>query len=142
AWMETDAEELLARQNKMTGPHTTLDFDMYDDRTHPEYPRYPGSIITRKDLRRVINGYDTGVRYVDDHVGRIIEKLKTAGVYEDTLIIISADHAENLGELGIYGEHGTADSATCRIPMIIKLPGGATGVNSKFHYNVDLAPTL
>ena len=142
AWLETDAEAIIAKQNKMTGPHTTLDFDMYDDRTRPEYPRYPGSILNRKDLRRVFNGYDTGVRYVDDHVGRIVQKLKDAGVYEDTVIIISADHGENLGELGIYGEHGTADSATCRIPLIIKWPGGATGENSKFHYNVDLAPTL
>lgn len=142
AWLEKDAEEIIARHNKLTGPHTSLDFEMYDERTNPRYPRHPGSIRNREDLRRVFNGYDTAVRYVDDHVGRIVEKLKSAGVYEDTVIIISADHGENLGELGIYGEHGTADSATCRIPLVIKWPGGATGVNSKFHYNVDLAPTL
>jgi arylsulfatase A-like enzyme len=59
------------------------------------------------------------------------------------MIIISADHGENLGELGIYGEHGTADQGTCRIPLIIKYPGGASGArNTRLHYNLDLAPTL
>ncbi len=141
-WLETDAEAVLARHNRLTGPHSSLDFDMYDDRPHPDYPRYPDSVRTRADLRRVFNGYDTGIRYVDDHIGRIVARLKAAGIYDDTAIIISADHGENLGELGIYSEHGTADSATCRIPLIIKWPGGAAGVNSKLHYNVDLAPTL
>lgn len=42
---------------------------------------------------------------------------------EDTAILISADHGESLGELGIYSEHGTADEATCRIPMIVRWPG-------------------
>lgn len=141
-WLESEAEAVIARHNRLTGPHTSLDYDMYDDRVHPEYPRYPGCIRTRADLRRVFNGYDTGIRYVDGYIGLIVEKLKAVGVYDDTAIIISADHGENLGELGIYSEHGTADSATCRIPLIIKWPGGEHGVNSNFHYNIDLAPTL
>ena len=141
-WLESDAEAIIARHNRLTGPHTSLDLDMYGEREYAEYPRHPGSIRDRAGLRRVIDGYDTGIRHVDDHIGRIVEHLRAAGVYEDTAIIISADHGENLGELGIYAEHATADSATCRIPLIVKWPGGARGVNSKFHYNVDLAPTL
>ncbi len=48
-----------------------------------------------------------------------------------------------MGELGIYAEHGTADKATCNIPMIIKWPGLAGGrVDSGLHYNIDLLPTL
>lgn len=142
AWMEEDVDGLLARHNRKTGPHSSLDIGMYHDREEPGFPRHPGKLTDRSQLRRMIDGYDTGVRYTDDHVGRIVAMLKAAGVYEDTAIIISADHGENLGELGIYGEHGTADTATCRIPMIVKWPGGAKGVNSKLHYNVDLAPTL
>ena len=49
-----------------------------------------------------------------------------------------------MGELAIYGEHATADHATCRIPMIIRWPGKtrAGSVNSGLHYNLDLLPTL
>ena len=94
-------------------------------------------------MKKLIDGYDTGVRYADDHVGRIVAALKAAGVYEDTIIIISGDHGENLGELGIYSEHATADEYTCHIPLIIKYPGGVQGARDRgFHYNLDLAPTL
>jgi choline-sulfatase len=141
AWLEDD--DLLRRHQALTGPHTALDFSMYSGGEDPQFPRSPGSITDRASLRRAMDGYDMGVRYVDDQIGSIVSQLKAAGVYDDTLIIILADHGENLGELGIYGEHGTADQATCRVPLIVKHPGGARGVrNTRFHYTLDLAPTL
>ncbi|MDR1190188.1 MAG: sulfatase-like hydrolase/transferase [Verrucomicrobiales bacterium] len=141
AWL--DDEAVLARHRRRAGPHTALDIAMYDDATDPRHPRQPGKITDRAALRRMIDGYDTGVRYADDHVARIIGALKKAGVYDDTIIIVSGDHGENLGELGIYGEHATADEVTCRVPLIVRCPGGPRGaVDDAFHYNLDLAPTL
>jgi arylsulfatase A-like enzyme len=141
-WLDDD--ELIARHTRMTGPHTALDVGMYHDREDPKYPRHPGKVTDRASLRRMIDGYDTAVRYVDDCIARIVAHLKQAGVYDDTAIVISADHGENLGELGIYGEHGTADHVTCRVPLIVKWPGVAGGGRSLdgLHYNVDLAPTV
>jgi len=141
-WMEHDTDALIARHNLKTGPHSSLDIAMYDGAEDARFPRQPGKVTDRASLRRLIDGYDTGIRYVDDHIGRIVSLLKEAGVYEDTAIIISADHGENQGELGIYAEHGTADAGTCHIPLIIRWPGGASGRNRALHYNVDLAPTL
>ncbi|MGC8538991.1 MAG: sulfatase [Phycisphaerae bacterium] len=138
-----DDEALIHRHNRITGPHTSLDINMYDDAESPLYPRHPGKITDLIAMRKCIDGYDTAVRYVDDQVGRIVAGLKAAGIYDQTAIIVSGDHGENLGELGIYGEHATADQATCRIPMIIKWPGGKAGlVNTGLHYHLDLAPTL
>lgn len=140
-WLDDDA--VIARHKKMTGPHTAMDIAMYDDSENPRYPRQPGKITDKASLRKMIDGYDTGTRYVDHQIGLIVKMLKDAGVYEDTAIIISADHGENQGELGIYGEHGTADQGTCNIPMIIKWPGGKTGVTcDSLIYNLDLAPTM
>ena len=69
--------------------------------------------------------------------------MKEKGIYEDTAIIISSDHGENLGELGIYSEHGTADAVTCRIPLIIKWPGvRSSGPDKGFHYNLDFSSTI
>ena len=83
------------------------------------------------------------MRWTDDNIAQILDQLKDLGVYEDTAVIITSDHGENFGELGLYGEHGTADEPTCHIPMIIKWPGGLKGhVDSGFHDNVDLAPTV
>lgn len=140
AWLDDD--EVIARHNKITGPHTSMEIGMYHDIEDEQFPRQPGCVTDRASMRRQIDGYDTGIRYVDDHVGRIVTMLKEADVFDDTVIIVSADHGENQGEFGIYGEHGTADVATCRIPLIIKWPGAATGENHKLQYNIDLAPTL
>jgi choline-sulfatase len=136
-------EEVLAEHRKKIGPHSPHEINMYDNHTYPEYPRHPGEIKDMSDLRRMIDGYDCGIRYADEHVGCIFEALEEAGVMDDLAVIISSDHGENMGELGIYGEHGTADQITCRIPMIIRWPGGKAGhVDHGLHYNLDLAPTL
>lgn len=138
-WMH----EHLDRWQHKTGPHTAMDPGMYRDAGNERHPRVPERIDSADRLKQWIDGYDTAIRYVDEAIGRIIEKLKAAGVYEETAIIISADHGENQGELGIYGEHGTADQGTCNIPMIVKWPGGAAGkVEDGLHYNLDWAPTL
>ena len=125
------------------GPHSAIDIGMYKDATDPKYPRVPDRLDSPEKLKQYIDGYDTAVRYVDDQIKHILGKLEAAGVLDDTLIIISADHGENQGDMGIYGEHGTADHATCHLPFIVKGPGVVQGhVDDGLHYNVDWAPTL
>ncbi|MEH7272235.1 sulfatase [Neobacillus vireti] len=107
------------------------------------WPRHGKQIEAYEDLRMIIDNYDCAIRYMDDHVGQVLRKLEELGVMEDTAILISADHGENMGELGIYSEHGTADQGTCHIPMIIRWPNGLKGtVDEGLHYHLDLAPTL
>ena len=128
----------------MAGPHTAQDLSMYDSATNPSYPRHPGDLPDMGAVRRMIDGYDCGIRYLDDHIGRLVAALAAKGVMEDLVVVISSDHGENMGELGVYVEHGTADQITCRIPMIVRWPGTvkAGGVDTGLHYNLDLIPTL
>lgn len=136
-------EEVFGEHLKHTGPHGLNEINMYDDAENPKYPRHPGKIVNYKELKRLFDGYDCGVRYADMLIGQVIESLKSKGIYDETAIIVTSDHGENMGELGIYAEHGTADHATCHIPMIIKWPGGQSGVSDNgLHYNLDLAPTM
>jgi choline-sulfatase len=136
-------DEVWQSHLNMVGPHGAHEINMWDDFERPKFPRHPGSVRTKKDLRRMFDGYDTAIRYVDDQIGVIVEMLKQAGVYEETAIVISADHGENIGELGLYGEHGTADNITCRVPLIMKWPGKDEGrVYDGLQYNLDLAPTI
>ena len=147
-------DELLARHLKRGGPHSAQDLGMYVDSDTENYPRTPARITDRDSLKKWIDGYDTAVRYVDDAVGRLFDRLREAGVWDDTAIIVSADHGENQGDLGIYGEHGTADQGTCHIPMIIRWPGPPAGagagveprtnagtVDHGLHYHLDWPPT-
>lgn len=140
AWMNADT---LARHRKLAGPHKPRETAMYDNSVNPSTPRFPGEIADMAGLHQMIDGYDCGIAYMDSHIGRLFAALKEKGVWDDLILIISADHGENQGELGIYGEHGTADEATCRIPLILRFPGCAPGhVDEDFHYQIDLLPTL
>lgn len=117
-----DDPELIKRHNAMSGPRTSLDQNMRTYKQDPLYPRHPYEVVDQKSMRRMVDGYDTAIRYVDDQIRLIVDQLKLAGVYEDTAIIISSDHGENMGELGIYAEHATADEGTCHLPLIVKWP--------------------
>lgn len=140
AWL---TEERLEHHKTLAGPHTARDNGMYNGTENPAYPRMVNDIHDMARLRDCIDGYDCGIRYMDDHIGAILAKLDEMGILDETMIIVTADHGENFGELGIYSEHGTADRITCRIPMIIRYPGGKKGyVDRGLHYSVDLLPTL
>jgi choline-sulfatase len=135
--------EILAEHHRFPGPHTAQDIAMYDNSTDPRYPRHPGEVHDIESLRQLIDGYDTGIRYMDTHIGYLFDALIKQGVMDDLAIIISSDHGENLGELGIYAEHGTADVLTCRVPLIIRWPGKVSNfIDQGLHYNLDLLPTL
>ena len=140
AWL---TDEVVAQHQQKVGPHCAQEISMWNDAENPEVPRHPGAVRNRADLRRMIDGYDTGILQVDEHLGRIFAFLKENGLWEDMVIIVTADHGENLGEFGIYGEHATADDPTCRVPLIIRWPGARAGeVDDGLHYNLDFAPTL
>ncbi|NLF29913.1 MAG: sulfatase-like hydrolase/transferase [Planctomycetes bacterium] len=139
-WLTAD---VLEEHRGRVGPHGAREVSMYDNRAYKDRPRQLGEIKDMADLKHHMDGYDCGIRYMDGHIARIVEALKAKGVWEDTAVIITSDHGENQGELGIYAEHGTADAITCRIPMIVRWPGGRAGhVDDGLHYNLDLAPTL
>ncbi len=138
------SQELIDRHMKIPGPHTIQDIGMYSDWSPPNCPRQPGHVTNMDEMRRLIDGYDCGIRYMDDHVGILLAELETKGVLKDTVIIVSSDHGENFGELGLYAEHATADQACNRIPMIIRWPGKvpAGKTDCGLHYNIDLLPSL
>jgi arylsulfatase A-like enzyme len=91
----------------------------------------------------MIDGYDVGIRYADDHFGQVLDALEDQGVLDETIIIISSDHGENQGELNVYGDHQTADHITSRVPLIIRWPGvSGERVDTALHYQADMAATV
>lgn len=135
-------DNVLEEHLMHVGPHSANEVNMYNDDEVDCYPRHPGSIKDRAGLKKMFDGYDCGIRYMDEQLGKVIAYLKEKDKYNDMVIIVTSDHGENMGELGLYGEHATADEITTRIPMLIKYPGMKVGVDSGFHYNLDLLPTL
>ncbi len=67
--------------------------------------------------------YGGEVSYVDAQIGRLLDSLRAAGQLQNTLVIITADHGESLGEHDYWFEHGRyAYEATCRVPLMIRFP--------------------
>jgi len=94
------------------------------------------------DARRLFDGYDTGIRYADEHAGKLVAALGSLGVLDETAIVVTSDHGENQGELNVYADHHTADGITSRVPFLLSWPGLAPRVDPGFHYQVDLAATV
>jgi arylsulfatase A-like enzyme len=77
-----------------------------------------GAPIT--DLAHYNGKYDREIRYLDDQIGRLLHAIDMA----DTLVVLTADHGESLGEHGYYLEHGMFPYQACaRVPLIMVQEG-------------------
>src|SRR5262249_59463061 len=86
---------------------------------------------------------DAGIAYADEAVGQILEPLDALGVHDETAVIVSADHGEAMGELGMYLEHGNASEGVTRVPLIVSWPGATKDARSEaLVYQLDLGPTI
>lgn len=137
-WM---TEEVLERQRARYGPHSARDVNGFGDASFG-YPRQPDSLDSLSAVRRWIQAYDVGIRYVDNHVGQLLHCLEGMGILDTTIVIISADHGEALGELNVWGDHHLPDQVTARVPLIIRVPGEKPGVDARLHYAYDWPATL
>lgn len=126
------------------GPHSPQEPHGYGGEEYfLGYPRFPTSIDSMDIVKAWFDGYDVGIRYMDDHVGRVVDKLAELGVLEETAIVVGADHGENMGELNVWGDHQTADHVTCRVPLVVRWPASSSArVDTALHYQYDWGATL
>lgn len=98
---------------------------------------------SRSDEGYFISLYDGSVKYVDELIGRVLDDLKSGGFFDNTIIIISSDHGEDLGERNFFFDHGPlAFQEAARIPLLVHIPNQK---GSRISYPVslmDLYPTL
>ncbi|MEO9826384.1 MAG: sulfatase-like hydrolase/transferase [Paracoccaceae bacterium] len=78
---------------------------------------------------------------VDHHIGRVVDWLKKSGQWDDTIIVLTADHGEMLGDFGLWGK-GTFHDAAFHVPLMIRVPGQTPRRIAAMTESVDVAPTL
>ena len=121
-------EEVRSQHWSLPGPHSAQEMAGFGARrTQERFPRQPTAATGMDDVRAMFDGYDTGVRYADDHIGRWLNALADVGVLDETAVMVSSDHGETLGELGTYCDHHFADEHTSHVPMVLRWPGVAEG---------------
>ncbi len=76
----------------------------------------------RNDAGYYLAQYDGAISYTDAQIGTLVRELKRLGVYEDALIILTADHGELLGEHDIHFQHVGCYEGNIKVPLLIKYP--------------------
>jgi arylsulfatase A-like enzyme len=96
------------------------------------------------EQRQWVATYYALIREVDDQLGRLFDAIQASGQWDDTLIIVTADHGEELGDHWLSGKLGWFDGSY-RVPLLIRDPRAATdggSVVEEFTENVDIMPTI
>lgn len=101
------------------------DYDLNDDR-----------------IRNARHAYYGAISYIDDKIGRLLSILETTGLAENTIVILTADHGDMLGERGLWYKMTFFERAA-RIPLILHAPGRfAARRMGQLTSLLDLFPTL
>jgi choline-sulfatase len=87
--------------------------------------------------------YDGEVAYADDLVGRLDAALGRLGLRDDTLLVVTSDHGEGLGEHGEEVHGFFVYETTLRVPLILRGPGVAAGTRVPgTAHTIDVLPTV
>lgn len=88
--------------------------------------------------------YDGAIVYLDAQIGRLLDGLKAQGLYDDTMIVLTADHGEEFCEHGGWWHGQTLYDEQITVPLIVKAAhGGAVGtVSDAMVGSLDIAPTI
>ncbi|NNE09811.1 MAG: sulfatase [Gemmatimonadetes bacterium] len=95
-------------------------------------------------LAYLISQYEGEIRYTDDFLSGIWDTLRELDLWEDTWIIVTADHAEEFFEHGYKGHKNNLYTESIHVPMIIKWPGSApaAGRDARLTGLIDIPPTV
>jgi len=89
--------------------------------------------------------YASRVRRLDACFGEFIDDLKAHGLYDQSLVVVTADHGDSLGEQGRMGHAYTIFPEILQVPLIVHLPSAWAGFEADTlapAFTTDLAPTL
>lgn len=142
-----------APYNEMYPPETLEDYIRAESReseaaqhlwlAHELTKKYSSAPADPKKLARLKASYFGLMTEVDTNLGRLFDYLKANNLWDNTLIVFTSDHGEQIGDHHLLGKMGYFDQSY-HIPLIIRNPNAeAHGtVIEGFTENIDIVPTL
>ena len=98
--------------------------------------------IEPADLHTLRLLYDSNIAFADQHVGEILSTLDRVGLADNTVVVITSDHGESLGERGLAG-HASLYDWELKVPLMIADPSGSwRGRVDRQVRLIDVAPTI
>ena len=97
--------------------------------------------LTDEEVRRARRAYLANVSYFDSKVGEVVRTLEETGEIDNTIVFVTADHGDMLGERGLWYKMNFFEHSA-RVPLIMAGPGIARGNAANACSLVDLMPTF
>ena len=102
-----------------------------------------GKGLSEKEHDHVRALYDSNVSYQDDLLGQLQEKLKGWGIWDQTLLIVTADHGDEQWEEGRVGHGGSERETLLHVPLMVHYPAMfPAGKYTEGTEGVDIVPTM
>ena len=79
--------------------------------------------MTREEVREEVDAYDGALAYLDDQLGSLLDELEHRRLLDDTLVVITADHGEELGEHAVFDHGYSLYRQALQVPLLIVAPG-------------------
>ncbi|OBU64312.1 DUF3413 domain-containing protein [Stenotrophomonas maltophilia] len=91
-----------------------------------------------------LNRYRTAVQYADSLIGSLLDDLRAQGLAEDTIVLVTGDHAEEFNDLKLnyWGHNGNFSDYQLQVPFVLHWPGRAAGRDARTSSHEDWVPTL
>ena len=96
---------------------------------------------TEEQVRNSRRGYYANTSYFDDWIGRLLTALDETDQLDDTVVIVTSDHGDMLGDRGAWFKMSFHERSA-RVPLVMAGPGVAQGTNGQANSHLDLLPTL
>ncbi len=97
--------------------------------------------LSEDDIRRARRAYLANVSYFDSKIGDLVQTLREIGNLENTLIVVTSDHGDMLGERGLWYKMNFFEHSA-RVPLVMAGPGVARGSAANACSLIDLLPTF
>jgi arylsulfatase A-like enzyme len=81
------------------------------------------ALVTPEYVESGIERYDTAIRHTTDQLGLFFDELERRGLFDDALIVVTADHGDEFFEHGGFSHGYTLYEEVVRVPLLVKLPG-------------------
>lgn len=140
-WLEKHQKKKFFLWVQYTDPHAPY---IFHQKFNPNPDKLKNAHFPIGTRMSRIKKYDTEIAFTDFHIGKLIKKLKSLGLYRDALIVFHSDHGESFGEHN-YFHHGRKLYNSClHIPLIIKLPLNhkQNTINENNVSILDVTPTI
>jgi arylsulfatase A-like enzyme len=124
--------------------HPLLRFYLGHSRRSSYFKDAEGMVATMDEptIRQMRATYHGMMTEVDDQLGRVFAYLDETGQWDETLIIFTSDHGEQLGDHHLLGKRGYFDESF-RIPLVVRAPGAQGGaIIDAPTESIDVMPTL